>query len=99
MPRAWHRECRCFVRQAAPGAVSCAVQGSGEVGIRRRLLLKGLQDATVRFCPEPDTDLSRLRFAPNAPWPFASPSVPYGKVEGGRALEVSGITGSLLISW
>ncbi|MFA7344093.1 MAG: hypothetical protein WC003_07295 [Terrimicrobiaceae bacterium] len=99
MPRAWHRECRCFVRQASPGVVSCAGQGSGEVGIRRRLMIKGLLDAAVRFYPEPDTDLSRLRFAPNPAWPFTAPSIPFESIEDGRSFEVSHITGSLLISW
>jgi hypothetical protein len=99
MPRAWHRECRCFVRQEAPGAVSCAIQGSGELGIRRRLMIKGLQNAAVRFCPEPDTDPARLYFTPNPEWPFASAYHAFETVEGGRAFEISGITGNLLISW
>jgi len=98
-PRAWHRECRCFVRQEAPGAVSCAIQGSGEVGISRRLFINGLQNATVCFYPEPDTDPSRLFFTPNPAWPFASAFHPFEMVESGRAFEVPGITGSLLISW
>jgi len=99
MPRAWHRECRCFVRQNATGAVSCAIQGPGEVGIRRRLMIRGLQDAVVRFYPDPDTDPARLFFTPNPEWPFASAFTPFEAVEGGRCFEISGITGNLLISW
>ncbi len=99
MPRAWHRECRCFVRQEVSGAVSCAIQSSGEVGIRRRLMIKGLKNAAVRFYPEPGTDPARLYFTPNPEWPFASAFHPFETVAGGRAFEVSGITGNLLISW
>jgi hypothetical protein len=54
-PRAWHHECRVFVGQRE-GEVSCEEQISGADGVTRRLLLAGLNDATVRFYPESTTE-------------------------------------------
>ncbi len=47
MPRAWHNEVRCFVDQKESSEVSCVEYYAGMVGFRRRLLMKGLKDATV----------------------------------------------------
>lgn len=99
LPRAWHRECRCWINQETDGPVSCVEQWSGEVGIHRRLLIKGLVNATVRFYLEPDTDTQRLRFAPNDPWPYVSPSIHFSLSSDKRYADVTGITGSLLVSW
>ncbi|EIP96507.1 hypothetical protein OpiT1DRAFT_00924 [Opitutaceae bacterium TAV1] len=101
LPKAWHHECRCFVEQAEPGAVVCQEQCSGEVGIRRRMLIKGLRNATICFCPEPDTDLGRLRMTANDPWPYVAATLPFESEQtaGGLRLRIRGITGSLLISW
>jgi hypothetical protein len=101
LPKAWHHECRCFVEQAEAGAVVCQEQWSGEAGIRRRMLVKGLRNAMVRFCPEPDTDFTRLRMAANDPWPYVSDTLPFEREQtaGCLRLRISGITGSLLISW
>lgn len=97
MPRAWHRECRCFIRQAKSGAVSCAEQMPGEVGLRRRIIIRGLKNAAVRFYPEPDS--GQLRITANDIWPFGGKSMPYSTAPDGRSVEVEGITGDLLISW
>lgn len=97
MPRAWHRECRCFIKQSTAGAVSCLEQFPGEVGLRRRIAIKGLVNATVRFYPEPNS--SQLRLVVNDPWPHGGASMLYSTSSDGRSVEVEGITGNLLISW
>ena len=56
MPRAWHCECRCFVDQADNGELFCSEVPSGEVGISRRILIRGLKDATLRFYVEPGSE-------------------------------------------
>ncbi len=50
-PKAEHRECRVFVEQES-GIVSCSEQTPSSVALRRRVLVSGLKNATVRFLPE-----------------------------------------------
>ena len=101
MPRAWRRECRVFVEQEADGEISCRERHSGMVGVKRRFWLNGLEDATVRFYHEPDTESNvKMLRSPAQPYlvgDFVDFSV---KADGwGRYLEAEGITGELLISW
>jgi hypothetical protein len=96
MPRAWHRELRCFVQQEAAGEVACAEVHSGHPGIRRRLVLRGLRNATVHFLPERGT---RPIFAVNDLRPHNDQSAPYETHDGGRRLSTRPVTGTLLISW
>jgi hypothetical protein len=96
MPRAWHRELRCFVQQEAAGEVSCAEVCSEHPGIRRRLALRGLRNASVHFLPERGT---RPIFAVNDLRPQNDQSIPYETHDGGRRLSVGPVTGTLLISW
>jgi hypothetical protein len=96
MPRAWHRELRCFVQQEATGEVGCAEVYSGHPGIRRRLVLRGLRNATVHFLPERGT---RPIFAVNDLRLFNEQSTPYETHDGGHRLSTGPVTGTLLISW
>lgn len=50
LPRAWRHECRVFIEQAG-GTVSATESCPAQVGVTRRLWLRGLQEAIVRFCP------------------------------------------------
>lgn len=99
MPRAWHREVRCFVEQEADGEVSCVERYSGHVGIRRRLWLRGLKDATVHFLPETGSAGRKAILAVNDLRPHNEISIPYEEADGGRRLVARGVTGDLLISW
>lgn len=96
MPRAWHREARCFLEQATPGEVSCVERHSGEVGIRRRLFLRGLKDATLHFYREPGPQ--RVILSPDQR-PHNRASLPYRAEDGGARLVAERVTGELLISW
>jgi hypothetical protein len=98
-PRAWHRECRVFVVQGE-GELSCIEQHSGEIGIQRRLFLTGLNDATLRFYPEPSRP--KVTMQPNPKEPFLEgPFLEYRTHDDalGHYLQAEHVTGSLLISW
>ena len=102
MPRAWHRECRCFVEQSGEGEVSCQERISEEVGIRRRLVLTGLAGATVHFYPEvrPAGPAVRMETGHSQGTNFDSEKrVAYEAVDSGRRLVARNVTGELLISW
>jgi hypothetical protein len=102
MPRAWHRECRCFVEQADEGEISCVERISEEIGIRRRIMLTGLKNATVHFYPEirpagPPVRMESGRA--HASFFETEKQVAYVPEESGRRLMAHGIAGDLLISW
>jgi hypothetical protein len=97
MPRAWHNEARVFVDQRESGEVSCVEYLAGMVGFRRRMLVKGLKEATVTFLPE---DKGRVVFQVNdMRVHIEESSIPVTRSDDGRKLVVRGITGSLFISW
>ncbi|MGO8789608.1 MAG: hypothetical protein ACLQVL_19795 [Terriglobia bacterium] len=93
MPRAWRRECRCFVDQNAEGEISCVESTAEEVGVRRRMLLGALKSATVRFYPEIRPSGLPVRMENN------EKRITYSQESGGRCLIVRDITGKLLMSW
>ena len=99
MPRAWHREARCFVEQTEDGEISCVERYSGHVGIKRRLHLRGLKNATVRFFPSARAKAKKVIMAANDLREENEKSLPYEAEEGGRCLAVRNITGDLMISW
>ena len=98
MPRAWHRECRVFVRQSE-GDVSCVEQTAEEIGLHRRIRLERLKDAAVCFYPEPR---GKVTFQPTPQFPFLEGPFLDAKAHDdrlGRYLSVEHVTGTLLISW
>ncbi|MCX7044632.1 MAG: hypothetical protein NTX50_03965 [Candidatus Sumerlaeota bacterium] len=100
MPRAWHKECRVFIEQAA-GEVSCAEPYPGQIGVSRRLHLKGLQNATVRFYPESGAQ-EKIEFLLDPVDPYFVGN--FQKAEKrddrmGQYLQVGPISGPLMISW
>lgn len=95
-PRAWHKEIRCFVDQKESGAISCEKSISENPFIERRLLIKGLKNATVHFYPE---NGRKVYMALNDLRTYIHPSMPYVREDGGKRLVAQGVTGELLISW
>lgn len=97
LPRGWHRECRIFVEQQ-DGVISCTEQCSVEVGIHRRIWLRGLRSANVRFYPEPGSQTHVQRR-----WQGdeAHEDMPYtsGQDRTGSFVSVQNISGELLFSW
>jgi len=93
MPRAWHRECRCFVEQTEDAEISCVEAVSEEIGIRRRILLSGLKAATVHFYPEVRPAGPPVRMENN------SQRITWSAQDSGRRLVARNVTGELRISW
>lgn len=105
MPRAWHRECRVFVRQEQ-GEIFCMERHSGEIGVSRRLKLMGLKDATLRFYPERGTrEKVTLLMNPRSADGFTPTEkekivqARAGDDAEGHYLEAENLTGILTISW
>ena len=99
LPPAWRRECRLLVDQA-DGVVSCREEISGGIGVRRRLRVTGLKDATVRLLPPTIADGLTVQLDP--PWPFVNGPFVVTEEEScsvGKCLVSKGVTGSLLVSW
>lgn len=53
LPRAWRKECRVFVEQKE-GSPSCLEMAPVEINIKRKIIVAGLKDATVRVYPGKD---------------------------------------------
>ena len=98
MPRAWHRECRVFVKQSQ-GVVSCVGQTAEEIALHRRIRIEGIQDAMVCFYPE---RLGNVTFQTNPQPPFLEGPFLDIKTHNdrlGHCLTAEHVTGTLLISW
>lgn len=99
LPRAWHHEVRVLLEQQAEGEVSCIERYSGQVGVRRRLHLRGLRDATVHFLPETGADPAKVTFAVNNVAITNTKFHPVTIEDEGRRVVGRGITGELVVSW
>ncbi|NOY82662.1 MAG: hypothetical protein GXP31_16820 [Kiritimatiellaeota bacterium] len=100
-PKAWRRECRVFVDQAADGPLACREVHSGMVGIKRRMQVDGLMDATVRFYHEPGTE-QRVRVLRDPHPPYVHGDfrpVEVCRDALGNYCRVEGVTGTIMISW
>lgn len=101
MPRAWHRECRVFVDGQEAGELSCTEQPSVQHGIRRRLLVKGLDHATVRIYPPAEVEQEDVHTLVNASYPYKTGKVPHalGDPRFGRHVVMENVTGTVTIAW
>lgn len=99
MPRAWHRECRVFVQQKTPTDLSCMERHSGEYGVRRRLRVAGLHEATVRFYPERPDDRVRMYPAGYSPKKRMTAFPKEGDPSLGRHYVLEDVSGVLIIAW
>jgi len=99
MPRAWRRECRVFVEQA-DGVVSCYERTAEMVGLKRRLRVAGLSNATVRVFPE-NTDRPVAGVINGSYSYFEGPFAAFQTISSpvGQYLQASGVTGELILSW
>ncbi len=100
-PKSWHRECRVFIEQEEKSFVSCAESCSVFPSVNRRLHIKGLKNATVRFFHEPGSEGKvQMLKDPHEPY-LGGDFAAVRKVDDslGCRLEASGVSGSLMISW
>lgn len=98
-PRAWRHECRVFVNQEAVGTLHAIETISTQMGVERRIMISGLENATLYILPKngiPDNSYVML----NSPYPhFVSESFE-SSIEDtvfGKAIKVSNISGTLLL--
>ena len=100
LPRAWRHECRVFIEQAT-GTASAVEACPAQVGVTRRLWIRGLRNAVVRFFPVNATGPVTLWLDPA--WP---------QIDGARATlrevhapqgplleSTEPLTGTALLSW
>lgn len=95
LPRCEHRECRVFVEQKE-GHISCWEETPVSYFYRRRILIEGLKDATVRVFPE-NYCIGNTDCLLNSPWP----SILSDEYEGEwheNYFEMRNITGQVLVS-
>lgn len=100
MPRAWRHECRIFVEQAS-GVASAVEACPAQVGVTRRMWLRGLRGATVRFFPPTGAGTVTLWLDPA--WPhIGGNQMPLREVRSphGPLLETEQpVDGTALLSW
>ena len=100
LARCGHSECRIFVEQES-GEILCREVHSGAMGVRRRIVVRGLCNAVIRFYPEPDT-AEAVRFLVDPKYPYMVGDFLTPRRQSGRwgaHLEAGPVTGTLLISW
>ncbi|WP_273275535.1 hypothetical protein [Maribacter polysiphoniae] len=99
-PPSWHRECRVFVDQLE-GTLKCSEATSGELGIKRRLIVNGLKNATVRVYPPKGIKTEEIHFYNNTRYPYREGLVAFEKMQDsmGTYYSVKNISGQLVVSW
>ncbi|HKL09718.1 MAG TPA: hypothetical protein VJ896_13165 [Bacteroidales bacterium] len=100
MPKSYFKECRFFIEQEE-GIISCFEIHSGEKGIKRRIGIKGLENATVRFYPPENADINEMKIFHNSHYPYKK-----GQIQGekenrfrGKYILFRNISGQLTIGW
>jgi len=98
--RGWRSECRVFVAQA-DGWIQHTEELPGQIGVTRRLWVRGLKNATLRFFPPTGSGPTTLWLNPE--WPFiGGKNVPLREIHSphGLLLETTRpIDGTALLSW
>ncbi len=104
MPKTWHHECRVFVEQDINGIIS-SKEGTAELmELRRRMWIRGLQNATVRFY-SPLEYVEDVRVLLNPTWPFTMHEKEeiFGELiylpTGGCYYECKNVTGEISITY
>ncbi len=98
---AGQRECRWFVEGQTSGTIRARLLHPGMPEVRRRYLLSGLENATVRFLPEPETE-DALRVVLNPIFPYFLDQTHPTKIEDspwGPLVMLPHVTGELLFEW
>jgi hypothetical protein len=101
LPRAWREQCRVLVDGQQSGLVSCRIHVRHGHGCERRMRVQGLKGATVRFFPETGRE-DAVSFLPDLKKPFLfTDQLSYRRCESayGTYMELTDVTGDLLISW
>lgn len=100
MPRAFHKECRVFVEQKDTSVISYHEVCPVSYMMRRRVMVTGLQDATVRFMVRKGW-AEKTELLVNPSWQMAAGIIPEQEIietPYGAIIEARYVTGDLLIS-
>ena len=101
LPKSTHYECRVFVDQQNDGRISVREITPGSYQLRRRIEVRGLKNATVRFFSEEYCKEQGIAVL-NTVAPFRVLSDPFeGEVitdENGTYYEVRNVTGTMIFS-
>ncbi len=98
LPRAFHKECRAFIRQTEKSVVSCHELISVDIHTARRIELTGLKDAEVTLLP---TLGAKANVLYNCKYPYmAGEQIDVEEIETalGPAIRLRHATGSVLLS-
>lgn len=99
LPKSWNKECRIFVRQKE-GMITCWEIPPVEFGIKRKIGVSGLKDATLIVYPE--SNLENYYFCPGRS-EYPDKSKMYKSVlkrdSTGYYFEYKNINGSFVIAW
>ena len=101
LPKAGHYECRVFI-DMPDGVVKVREACPAVPGIRRRLEISGLKNATLRFRPENDSILSTTLLVDPKDAPFTQGDFRTPEIEsafGGTVLTFRNLNNKILISW
>lgn len=98
MPRAFHMECRAFVRQTERTTLCCKETTPSSFIVARRILLAGLKNAEVTYLPT-EKHPTRVLYNSAGPLMVGEPlEVEEIETELGRALRMKNVTGTLIFS-
>jgi hypothetical protein len=98
-PRAWRAECRAFLEQEEDGVISCRILPPVSYFMKRRYLMTGLKNATVRVLVPKNSATELLG---NADYPYMVGETYAEEIEQtafGPAVTARGVTGRLLVSF
>ncbi len=101
MPRAWHRECRVFVNQQKATVVSCVEIPAVSYWGKRKIAVRGLENATVRFYPESGFEqTTKVLLNAKDPYVIGEPVESALRHDSsGRYIEVINASGTLIFAW
>jgi len=96
LPRASRHECRALVEQEAESIVSIVEGTAEQMGISRRIWIRGLRFANVTLLlPKGSSPVLLV----NPLWPFIAGTSPQTHVDSLGRITCENVTGSLCISW
>ncbi len=100
MPRAWRYECRVFIDNKGKHKVHAKDHIATAYGIKRRIMVEGLDDATVYVIPYSTPEKTTFLLNSNYPHCVSQTPFSYELVDSvfGKVYKLEGLTGHLLIS-
>lgn len=96
LPKAWNKECRIFIQQKE-GFLTCKELAPVEINIKKKIIVTGLQEATVRVFPGKDETYFKAMTDNNQH--TARPDTLHVVKQAGGYYEYENINGQLVFTW